>query len=197
MREITHDGGPNKSDGAPSDGDLPERIDYDALQAEIRRWAIEKGWLDPEAEPRPIGELLMLVVTEVAESVEAHRAGNPPCERAGMEHLTHMAEELADVIIRLVQMADEHRIEISMPLHYTKTLPRSVLRLHWGIVSGAMWLSRTVSDNMDARRRREALAALLLTVEDTATQCGIDLAEAVRLKMAFNWTREHKHGKTC
>lgn len=173
-------------------------IDYVALKEELHRWSIEKGWNDPEAPPRPIGELLMLVVTEVAESVEAHRAGNPPCERPGMEHLSHMAEELADVIIRLVQMADEHGIEISMPLHYQRnTQPQSVLLLHWGIVRMADRLASLNAMGRDARDKRQAFAALLLSVEDTATHCGIALAEAVRLKMAFNWTRPHKHGKTC
>ena len=163
-------------------------IDYPKLQDEIHEWAIEKGWLDQNAEPRPIASLLMLTLTEVAESVEAYRAGNPACERPGMEHLTHMAEELADVVIRLVQMADEHGIDLSdherPTLNFTHGCP---LKDHWYIVRAAVDFERGFID----------LPSLFEAVEYVANQCGIDLDEAVRLKMAYNWTRPHKHGKQC
>ena len=42
------------------------------------------------------------------------------------------------------------------------------------------------------------IADLLIRVADTAERYGIDLAEAVRLKMKYNQTRQHRHGgKTC
>lgn len=165
-------------------------IDYQKLKAEIHDWSIAKGWFDPTAEPRPIESLLMLVVTEVAESVEAYRAGNPACTRPGMEHLTHMAEELADVVIRLVQMADEHGIEIETDRRRRDVSNTDdVLVMHWDIVVllNSMGL---FSDNVSLR-------VLLDVIEDVAAAMDIDLAEAVRLKMDFNWTRPHKHGKTC
>lgn len=34
--------------------------------------------------------------------------GNPPCERPGMEHFSHAEEELADALIRILQMAGEY-----------------------------------------------------------------------------------------
>lgn len=77
------------------------------LQSRITDWAIRKKWLDP-ANPRDPLQLLMLVVTELAEAAEAVRHGNPPCERPGMEHFTHAEEELADAVIRLIQMAGEY-----------------------------------------------------------------------------------------
>ena len=170
-------------------------IDYPALQKEVHEWAIAKGWLDPEAEPRPIAGLLMLVLTEVAESVEAHRNGNPACERPGMEHLTHMAEELADVVIRLVQMADEHGMTAGRSPHL-RIGKGDTLSLHWRIVDAAVTVERwRVPAVVHVRQR--ALEDLFAVVEHVANELGIDLAEAVRLKMAFNWTRPHKHGKAC
>lgn len=171
-------------------------IDYEKLQPEIRAWAIEKGWLEPEAEPRAIDGLLMLVVTEVAESVEAWRAGNPACERPGMEHLTHVAEELADVVIRLVQMADEWGFKIGQPfVACADQVERDAVQLHWLIVRRAraleVCLQSPVADH------DFALGDIFSTVEFVAGQLDVDLAEAVRLKMQFNWTRPTKHGKTC
>lgn len=84
-----------------------------ALQAEIRWWAIEKGWRDEMAPPRdPVG-LLMLITTELAECCEAFRVGDPPCKREGMEAYTHAEEELADAIIRILQMGDEFSFDVA------------------------------------------------------------------------------------
>ena len=80
------------------------------LQDGITLWAISKGWMTEE--PRNPAEQLMLIVTELAEACEAFRVGNPPCERPGMEHFSHAAEELADVVIRCFQMAGEHSIPL-------------------------------------------------------------------------------------
>lgn len=81
------------------------------LQEYIRDWAIRKGWLTET--PRNPAEQLMLIVTELAEACEAFRVGNPPCERPGMEQYSHAAEELADVVIRCLQMAGEHNIPLA------------------------------------------------------------------------------------
>jgi len=81
------------------------------LQEYIRDWAIRKGWLTDT--PRNPAEQLMLIVTELAEACEAFRVGNPPCERTGMEQYSHAAEELADVVIRCLQMAGEHNIPLA------------------------------------------------------------------------------------
>lgn len=81
------------------------------LQAWISTWAIRKGWMNPE-NPRELLHLLMLTVTEISEAAEAHRGGNPACVRPGMESLSHVEEELADAVIRLVQIAAEHKLNL-------------------------------------------------------------------------------------
>lgn len=83
-----------------------------AMTDEIREWAIGKGWREPDAPPRDPLQLLMLVTTEVAEAAEAFRNGNPMCERPGMNEFSHAEEELADVIIRILQMGDEFGFDI-------------------------------------------------------------------------------------
>lgn len=61
--------------------------------------AVEKGFWDEE---RNIGEALMLIVTELAEAMEAHRT----------EDQENFKEELADTFIRLFDLCGGLKIDI-------------------------------------------------------------------------------------
>jgi NTP pyrophosphatase (non-canonical NTP hydrolase) len=74
--------------------------DVTRLQEAIHRTAVEHGWWDQK---RPIGEVLMLAVTELAEAMEAHREGNPDSEK--IAGFSKVEEELADTIIRILDFA--------------------------------------------------------------------------------------------
>ena len=71
------------------------------IQNRVHRIALDHGWWDA---PRSIGEVLMLVVTELAEAMEAYREGNPESEK--IRGFSRMEEELADVMIRLLDLAE-------------------------------------------------------------------------------------------
>ncbi len=61
--------------------------------------AVEKGFWDKE---RNTGEALMLIVTELAEAMEAHRIQDPE----------NFKEELADTFIRLFDLCGGLKIDI-------------------------------------------------------------------------------------
>ena len=79
---------------------MNEPTSISKLQREIHRTAVEHGWWDQE---RPIGEILMLAVTELAEAMEAYREGNPDSEK--IEGFSKVEEELVDTIIRILDFA--------------------------------------------------------------------------------------------
>jgi len=76
--------------------------------------AVEKGFWDQE---RNIGEALMLIVTELAEAMEAHRHQDD----------ANFKEELADTFIRLLDLCGGLKIdiekEISKKSLHNKTRP--------------------------------------------------------------------------
>ena len=72
------------------------------LQKDIHQTATEKGWW---AEPRDDGTILMLIVTEIAEACEGLRMGNNPDDK--IPDYKNCEAELADVIIRILDFADE------------------------------------------------------------------------------------------
>jgi NTP pyrophosphatase (non-canonical NTP hydrolase) len=66
----------------------------------------EKWWIDPatgEPKARNVGEMLMLVVSELAEALEADRKSLPDDK---LPHRSGIEVELADAVIRIMDMAE-------------------------------------------------------------------------------------------
>jgi len=82
------------------------------MQTRVHRTAVDHGWWDS---PRSTGEVLMLVVTELAEAMEAYRAGNPESEQ--ISGFSKLEEELADAVIRLLDFAEERGLRLEEAVH--------------------------------------------------------------------------------
>jgi len=74
----------------------------------VHETAVSKGWWD---KPRNDGELLMLVVTELAEACEALRHGNPPDDK--IPEFSGAEAELADAVIRIMDMGQARGWDIA------------------------------------------------------------------------------------
>jgi len=64
--------------------------------------SVAHGFWDVPAETHVIPAKLMLIVSEVSEALEAHRNGDK----------ANMGEELADIIIRVCDLAGEQEIDL-------------------------------------------------------------------------------------
>jgi NTP pyrophosphatase (non-canonical NTP hydrolase) len=97
-------------------------MEISQVQREVHRTAVEHGWWD---RPRSVGEILMLMVTELSEVMEAYRSGNPQSLKT--PGFSQMEEELADVVIRLLDFAGRHDLDIEGALrakmNYNETRP--------------------------------------------------------------------------
>jgi len=69
-------------------------------EIKIHQVVVVHGWWD---RTRPVGEVLMLIVAELAEAMEAHREGNPESEK--ISGFSKVEEELADALIRILDFA--------------------------------------------------------------------------------------------
>lgn len=93
-----------------------------ALAKEAHATAIAKGWYDRLREPP---ELLCLIHSELSECLEAFRNGNPMSRK--IPHCPQVAEELADAIIRILDMAEHLNLDIGRAvvekMAYNQTRP--------------------------------------------------------------------------
>jgi len=73
---------------------------WNRVAAEIHVWAVNKGFWPAG---RNDGEIIALIHSELSETLEALRHGNPPSET--IEGFSHVEEELADTVIRIMDFA--------------------------------------------------------------------------------------------
>jgi len=77
---------------------------FKQLQLEAYNTAVEKGWWN---KPKSTGENIALMHSELSEALEAYRKGNPQSKK--IPDYTEIEEELADVIIRIMDFAGYKR----------------------------------------------------------------------------------------
>jgi hypothetical protein len=145
-------------------------------------------WQDPatgERIDRNIGELLMLVVTELAECMEGER------KNLMDDHLPHrkMAEvELADALIRIGDIAGSRKLDLDQATRAIveyKPLSENKGRALLSIVS-CVQSADTITDYTMARK----LARAIKRIEAYAIMHGYDVWSAVDEKREYNKTRE-------
>ena len=171
------------------------------LQKEAHAIAKDHGWWD---EPRTFGDLIALVHSELSEALEAYREyghfdlmfesfnqfqGRSVSRTPGGKPIG-VASELADVVIRVADMAEWYewalKIETDIwPLYspVSSSFGGWIAELHHRV--------SLAYDNPDKIWR---LSRVVTLVQKMAAHYGIDLDAAIEAKMEHNRTRSYRHG---
>lgn len=184
----------------------------DELIKKAHAQAKSMGWWD---EPRNTGELLMLIVSECGEALEAHRDGKRASLAAfEMEYMAAagmwdagvihnfkchikdtLEDELADIVIRIADLAGAHGLSLPVP---DKVQQLASVYSHKNVGNALLGVVKSVSSvgNFgNAASDEEKLAAAIIGAFSIAADHNIDLWHHIELKLAYNLTRGRKHGK--
>lgn len=99
---------------------------FRVLQEQAYQTAKEKGFHDA---PSNFGERLALIHEEVSELMSAYRKGalHAQCDKATIPRITNFQEEIGDIIIRCLNLAEEHGVDagegVVAKMAYNKTRP--------------------------------------------------------------------------
>lgn len=171
--------------------------------------AKSKGWWDEE---RSLGEVLVLIHSEVSEALEDHRNGAEPDaiwyeKKAGMEIKLSVEpvdetwkpcgipSELADICIRVFDACGKYGWGEVLERWYKKAAP---------VTEQTVEETKSFAENLNAihynlsecYRTGSAFwfAIVIQNVAKLAEIYGIDLEQAIVEKMAYNATRPQRHG---
>ena len=182
-------------------------MDLTELQKEAHAIARDHGWWDQE---RSFGDLIALVHSELSEALEAYRDyGNTT--NAWMELVDEdsdripvgVGHELADVVIRVADMAEHYGERLEPYVEEIDSWP-GLLAYEGLATSFGEWIDVMHMALSDVSRSWHVLkdhclwvdhlARFVALAQRMAAHYGIDLDAAIEAKMAFNRTREYRHG---
>ena len=170
------------------------------IQARIRAANAANGWVAPTSatDRAAIVARLALAITEVAEAIEVVRTA--PADDA------HLAEEMADVVIRLLDLGSGLGIEVldagppgcGVPGGFDASSVDGLVAALGVVAStiGRLLDAFAVSPLIAPSRGEIArgLASPCVLVEGLAAAVGLDLAGAIDAKIARNVARGFRHG---
>ena len=186
------------------------------LAKQIHQNAKDKGFWDL---PRNTGELFMLIISEASEALEAHRKvrkadlkqlalpnnGNVTDEqwfKISFENCIKdtTADEIADVVIRILDYCASQEIEIKPALLSTTLISLDSENFGANLFqicgeiqrAGEYALEGDVWDIANAKGHIHSALTLIIQLCERER---IDLLKHIELKMKYNATRERMHGK--
>jgi len=168
------------------------------LMQDIHELNVRKGWWTDlgtgERAKRNFGELLMLVVSEIAEGFEGHiedRLDDKLPTRSMLE------VELADAIIRICDTAEGFELPLPSALAAMSQADRALVARTNGPIEQMMSIVLWLAEAMEADRKRKGaevkarfIGLAVLQIISIGLQFNLDVPGALHEKLLFNIDRQ-------
>ena len=182
-------------------------MDLAELQREAHAIAKDHGWWDEE---RSFGDLIALVHSELSEALEAYRAwgmqsyqiatdgstaASPPYEPVAQKDWKPegVPSELADVVIRVADMAEHHGMDLDMEARDTPFIAPETFG-EWIADAHSFAVAAYICKRNDEKQCNWFLSRVIAHAQRMAAHYGIDLDAAIEAKMEYNRGRSYRHG---
>ena len=187
------------------------------LAKAIHQNAKDKGFWDS---PRNTGEIFMLIISEASEALEAHRRGRRKADlkQFALPHNGNVtdeewfkisfencvkdstADEIADVVIRILDYCASQEIEIKPALFSTTLISLDSENFGANLFQICGEIQRAgeyalTNDIWDSAKSKDNIHSALALIIQLCEREEIDLLKHIELKMRYNATRERMHGK--
>ena len=161
------------------------------LQREAHAIAKEHGWWDTE---RTYGDLIALVHSELSEALEAYRLHELEVWPSQVGEIPlGVPYELADVVIRVADMAEHYGWDLDMEARDTPFIAPETFG-EWIADAHYFTVAAYICKRNDEKQCNWFLSRVIAHVQRMAAHYGIDLDAAIEAKMAYNRTRSYRHG---
>ena len=198
------------------------------LQKKAHAIAVAHGWWDKE---RTFGDCIALVHSELSEALEAYREhgltsgfsthhargcrlveyGYGDCDCNPTYKPEGVASELADVVIRVADMAEWYGVGLEAHVESGVGAPEThifgrwfafrelafgewVGMAHYWAAEAFKWGVQYEADGVAPNLAWQSLGYVIAVVQRMAAHYGIDLDAAIEAKMEYNRTRQYRHG---
>jgi len=186
------------------------------LAKAIHQNAKDKGFWDL---PRNTGEIFMLIISEASEALEAHRKGRKAdLKKFALPHNRNVsddewfkisfencvkdttADEIADVVIRILDYCASQEIEIKPALLSTTLISLDSDNFGAALFQICGEIQRAgeyaiTNDIWEIEKSKDNIHSTLTLIIQLCDREQIDLLKHIELKMKYNATRERMHGK--
>lgn len=174
-------------------------LDIDNFVEVAHNNAVDKGFWDVRTD-EDVPVRVALIHSEASEALEAHR-NMVPFEDSVEDFVENFIEELADVVIRVADLAGGLKLDIGAALVTMRrwgmdpnghgSVPAQIANIHLAISDILQgWLSGCRPPILAVR-----LAIVLLLTERLAVSQDLDLLGAIQAKVEKNAGRPQMHGK--
>lgn len=179
-------------------------MDFEKLKQEAFETAKAHGWHDEEL---PDETYLMLIITEIAEAVQADRKDKHAYKVKFLSSLKpqddgemfsmlfeqyvkdSVEDELADIVIRCLDLAGLHDCDLS---HAKAVSERNLLMIKDDFPKFAYRMCRLLTSEDESLKERLNYCIACIIVY--CNQNGIEIEWFIKQKMKYNRLREYKYG---